>query len=53
MNETIFNPPTTKSEALKMIEPLDPALPKGAFTKEETDTAFFRLQEFIRVLMPE
>ena len=46
-------PPTTQAEALRMIEPLDPALPKGAFTKEETDLAFFRLTEFITILLPE
>lgn len=45
-------PPVTVNEALKMIEPLDPALPKGAFTPEEMDIAYFRLQEFLQLLLP-
>ena len=49
--ENEHKPPTTQAEALKMIEPLDPALPKGAFTSKEMDIAFFRLQEFIRLLL--
>jgi hypothetical protein len=51
--ENEHKPPTTQAEALRMIEPLDPALPKGAFTAEEMDIAFFRLQEFIHALLPE
>lgn len=46
-------PPTNLSEALKMVEPLDPALPKGSFTAQEMDTAYFRLIEFLRALLPE
>jgi len=46
-------PPTTQAEAFKMITPLDPAMPKGAFSAEEKDIAFFRLVEFIRLLLPE
>lgn len=46
-------PPTNLKEALKMVEPLDPALPKGSFTAQEMDTAYFRLIEFLRALLPE
>lgn len=53
MENEQLTPPTTKAEALRMIEPLDPALPKGSFTAEEMDTAYFRLVNFIELLLPE
>lgn len=54
MNEELdHNPPTTQAEAFKMIAPLDPAMPKGAFTPEETELAFTRLYNFITALLPE
>lgn len=46
-------PPTNLKEALKMVEPLDPALPKGSFTAQEMDTAYFRLIEFLRAILPD
>lgn len=48
-----YKPPVTLPEALKMIEPLDPALPRGSFTAEEMDTAYFRLIHFFELLLPE
>jgi hypothetical protein len=45
-------PPTTQAEALRMIEPLDPAMPKGAFTKQETELAYMRLVNFLAALLP-
>lgn len=48
-----YKAPTTQAEALKMITPLDPAMPKGAFTMNETEIAFARLVNFITALLPE
>lgn len=46
-------PPTTQDEALRMIAPLDPAMPKNAYSPEETEVAFQRLMNFITSLLPE
>lgn len=47
-----LTPPTTQAEALRMIEPLDPALPRGAFTPEQTQLAYDRLYNFVTMLIP-
>jgi len=50
--ENEHQPPTTRSEALLMVEALDPR-PGNNATEAEKQIAFARLQEFIAVLLPE
>ncbi len=47
-----LKPPTTQAEALRMVEPLNPSLPRGTFTAKEMDIAFIRLHNFITALIP-
>jgi len=48
-----LKPPTTQKEATEMIAPLDPGMPKGAFTKQETELAYTRLVNFLAALLPQ
>jgi hypothetical protein len=47
-----MKPPTTQAEATEMIAPLDPR-PTNQFTLLEKYLAYERLQEFIKLLLPE
>ena len=50
--ENNLTPPTTRTDALLMVEALDPR-PGNNATEAEKQQAFSRLQEFITVLLPE
>lgn len=51
MKKTEFTPPSTRSEAMRMIRPLIPVANNA--TLEEKTIAYNRLCEFIELILPE